>query len=104
MCIQIESYLGRSGTIISHSVKRCSRSVLSSEKLCGISEAHEYSDWSLCRFDFVAIDPDLCSTYIDDFSAVYLGVVQRDLIYLHDSTPTYVGPNQTLVNFAKVFC
>ena len=32
----------------------------------------------------------------------YLGVLFRDLIYMHDSLPTFIGPQKTLVNVLKV--
>ena len=32
----------------------------------------------------------------------YLGIAFRDLIYLHDSQPTFIGPNQNLINISKV--
>ena len=34
--------------------------------------------------------------------AAYLGPLFRDLIYFHDSLPTFVGPNHTLLNISKV--
>ena len=36
-------------------------------------------------------------------ASTYLGVLFRDLIYLHDSAPSLIGPNQTLVNLTKIF-
>jgi hypothetical protein len=53
---------------------------------------------------------DLFLNYLRDFTVVfsktlflaYLGVLFRDLIYLHDALPTYVGPQKRLINMAKV--
>ncbi len=35
-------------------------------------------------------------------SSAYLGPLLRDLIYFHDSLPTFVGSNQNLLNISKV--
>ena len=58
---------------------------------------------SLCftYYYFIFSFPELNSYLF--FLTVYLGVALRDLIYLHDSNPSYVGENQRLINVLKVF-
>ena len=49
--------------------------------------------WDITPFNWVSYS---CN------SIVYLGVALRDLIYIHDSSPSLVGRHRHLVNFSKV--
>ncbi len=45
---------------------------------------------------------DSPNSFFQLIASVYLGVPFRDLVYLHDSQPTYLGNGQNIINFSKV--
>ena len=69
-------------------------------ELIGVASPPTVGLWRNCFLLFLFIFLFLYS-FIPKI--VYSGVALRDLIYIHDSMETFVGPDASSVNLSKVF-